>query len=53
MAASTPASTDIGEHSSIPISHCLTFGAGLGPTTTKGRLGKQPIIFSSKRGRGH
>eukprot|EP00253_Pinus_taeda_P019910 PITA_19910 len=51
---STPSAIDIGEHSSIPSTHYLTLGAeaGLGPSTTRGRPGKQPIMFSHKRGRG-
>jgi len=52
--ASTPSAIDIGEHSPIPSTHYLTLGAeaGSGPSTTRGRLGKQPILFSRKRGRG-
>ena len=52
--ASTPSAIDIGEHSSMPITHYLTLGAegGSGPSTTRGRPGKQPIMFSRKRGRG-
>ena len=51
---STPSAIDIGEHSPIPSTHYLTLGAeaGSGPPTTRGRLGKQPIMFSRKRGRG-
>ena len=53
--ASTPSAIDIGEHSSIPSTHYLTLGAEAesGPFTTKGRPGKQPIMFSCKRERGH
>ena len=52
--ASTPSAIDIGEHSAIPSTHYLKLGAEAGsmPSTTRGRLGKQPIIFSHKRGRG-
>jgi len=52
--ASTPSAIDIGEHSSMPSAHYLTLGAeaGSGPSTTRGRPGKQPIMFSRKRGRG-
>ncbi len=52
--ASTPSAIDIGEHSSMPSTHYLTLGAeaGSGPSTTRGRPGKQPIMFSRKRGRG-
>lgn len=52
--ASTPSAIDIGEHSPIPSTHYLTLGAeaGSGPPTTRGRPGKQPIMFSRKRGRG-
>ena len=52
--ASTPSAIDIGEHSSMPSAHYLTLGAeaGSGPSTTRGRPRKQPIMFSRKRGRG-
>eukprot|EP00253_Pinus_taeda_P007352 PITA_07352 len=52
--ASTPSAIDIGEHSPIPRTHYLTLGAeaGSGPSTTRGRPGKQLIMFSRKRGRG-
>jgi hypothetical protein len=52
--ASTPSAIDIGEHSPIPSTHYLTLGAeaGSGPSTTRGRPDKQPIMFSRKRGRG-
>ena len=52
--ASTPSAIDIGEHSSMPITHYLTLGAEAvsGPSTTRGRPDKQPIMFSRKRGRG-
>eukprot|EP00253_Pinus_taeda_P030270 PITA_30270 len=51
---STPSAIDIGEHSPIPSTHYLTLDveAGSGPSTTRGRPGKQPIMFSRKRGRG-
>ena len=51
---STPSVIDIGEHIPIPRTHYLTLGAeaGAGPSTTRGRLDKQPIMFSRKRGRG-
>ena len=51
---STPSSIDIGEHSPIPSTHYLTLGAdaGSGPSTTRGKPGKQRIMFSRKRGRG-
>lgn len=51
---STPSAIDIGEHSPIPRTHYLTLGAeaGSGPSTTRGRPSKQPIMFSHKRGRG-
>jgi len=52
--ASTPSAIDIGEHSSIPSTHYLTLGAKAwpGPSATRGKPGKQPIMFSPKRGRG-
>ena len=52
--ASTPSAIDIGEHSSIPSTHYLTLGAeaGSGHSTSRGKPGKQPIMFSHKRGRG-
>lgn len=51
---STPSAIDIGEHNPIPSTHYLTLGAeaGSGPSTTRGRLGKQPVMFSRKRGEG-
>eukprot|EP00253_Pinus_taeda_P001557 PITA_01557 len=52
--ASTPSAIDIGEHSPIPSTHYLTLGAEAGSrlSTTRGRPGKQHIMFSRKRGRG-
>ena len=51
---STPCAIDIGEHNSIPSTHYFTLGAEArsGPSTTRGRPGKQPIMFSRKRERG-
>ena len=51
---STRSVIDIGGHSPIPSTHYLTLGAEArsGPPTTRGRPGKQPIMFSRKRGRG-
>ena len=52
--ASTPSTIDIREHSFMPSAHYLTLGAEAGsvPSTTRGRPGKQLIMFSRKRGRG-
>ena len=54
--ASTPSAIDIGEHNSIPSTHYLALGAEAGsgsrPSTTRGRPGKQPLMFSRTRGRG-
>ena len=50
---SAPFAIDIGEQSSTPNSQYLTLGVGSGPSTARGRLDKQPLMFSRKRGRGN
>ena len=48
VASSTPPSTLVDVSSPS-----LALSVGPGPSTIRGRLGKQPMIFSGKRGRGH
>ena len=57
VASSTPPSTliDVSSPSLAPslATLCSTSTTGPGPSTVKGRLGKQPMIFCRKRGRGN
>ena len=51
---STPSHTyTISTWERAPITTHETSSVGLGPSTIRGRLDKQPMTFSCKRGRGH